>query len=67
MISGMIYFSTNPGWYETILLAIAWSMLLLGLWPLSFLMRPRRRQQKLKDEISIPSGGLARCFGGNIQ
>ncbi len=57
MISGMIYFSTNPGWYETILLAIAWSMLLLGLWPLRFLMRPRRRQQKLKDEISIPSGG----------
>lgn len=57
MISLQIYFPIDLGWQEIALLAVAWAMLLLGLWPLSVLKRPRRRQQKLEEGIKAPSGG----------
>lgn len=57
MISLQIYFPVDLGWPEMALLAVAWAMLLLGLWPLGVLKRPRRRQQKLEEGIKAPSGG----------
>lgn len=57
MISLQIYFPVDLGWPEMALLAVAWAMLLLGIWPLSVLKRPRRRQQKLEEGIKAPSGG----------
>ncbi|MDE6544028.1 MAG: glycosyltransferase, partial [Muribaculaceae bacterium] len=52
-----IYFSFDLTLPEIVLAGIAWLMLLLALWPLMFLLRPRRRQKKITEEISAPEGG----------
>lgn len=52
-----IYFSLDLSLYEIILVGIAWLSLLLALWPLMFLLRPRRCQKKLGSEINAPDGG----------
>ncbi|MDE5646572.1 MAG: glycosyltransferase [Muribaculaceae bacterium] len=57
MISLPIYFSFDFGWIEIAFMATAWFMLVLGLWPLSVLKRPRRRQLKLDSEIVSPPEG----------
>ena len=52
-----IYFSFDLALPEIVLAAVAWFTLFLALWPLMFLLRPRRRQKKITEEISKPAGG----------